>query len=196
MSDKKSESMQFGDHKFALKFRDWLVRSVQREFRKTHPPDAYGTVLTVDYINRRASISFADRDEGATRPFGANVQPTAGQTVRVCGRASNRYIAAVVSLPVWQDPVMEGAWVAGSPVPQFRRDVNGNVRMRGVIANGTASTAAFTLPVGYVPSQAYLFAVPKGTTSFARVDVRSDGAVVPRDTSSAINLDGVIFDAN
>jgi hypothetical protein len=35
---------------------------------------------------------------------------------------------------------------------QFRKDIAGNVHMRGALGTGTASTSAFTLPVGYRPT--------------------------------------------
>ena len=43
------------------------------------------------------------------------------------------------------------SWVAGSPVPQYMKDSRGIVHCRGIIQSGTASTIAFTFPVGFRP---------------------------------------------
>src|SRR4051794_15799060 len=133
----EDNKLHLGDHQFALRFREWVRRTIRTEMRKMHPPDAYGVVSTVDYSARRAGILFGNSTSPVSRPFSYSAQPVAGQTVRVCGRASNRYIAAVITAPVWNELTLVNSWAAGTQDPQASRDTNGIVHLRGSITGGT-----------------------------------------------------------
>lgn len=181
--------MSLGDHRFALRLRDFIVHTIKREVRKLHPDDTYGTVVSVDYPNRSASCFFGTSTTAVPRPFNVNCQPVVGDVVRVCGRASNRYIAAITSSRVWIAPTLTGTWAAGSPAPQFVRDAMGFVRLRGILTSGTGGTSAFTLPAECTPSRVCTF--DQNTT----VTVGVDGTVTPTGSVST-HLDGIVFDVN
>ncbi len=77
------------------------------------------------------------------------------------------------------------SWVnfgGGFAPAAYRRDASGNVWVRGLIKSGTVATTAFTLPVGYRPSADgnLIFAGVDGAGTGIRLDVQTNGAVVPQ----------------
>lgn len=97
------------------------------------------------------------------------------------------------------EPSWEHSWAvysAGTAIPGFWKDALGFVHIQGVIASGTVGQSAFTLPPGYRPDKQYPFpAVSNG--AIGRVDVFSDGTVVPASPSSNVwvTLNGITFPA-
>lgn len=80
------------------------------------------------------------------------------------------------------------------PPARYRKDGQGFVHLGGVIKSGTMGSSAFTLPAGYRPSHTnHPFAIASNG-AFGRVNVKSDGTVVPADGSNIwFALEGVVF---
>src|SRR5688500_19704332 len=53
----------------------------------------------------------------------------------------------------------------------FRKEDNGVVRLKGLVANGVATGTIFTLPSGYAPSLIEIFAVQNNGSIFADLRV-------------------------
>lgn len=105
------------------------------------------------------------------------------------------------------EPAFQGAWVsydggATFQVPQFRKDNEGRVFLRGQAKSGASGTVAFTLPVGFRPPKGLRFSgVEQGTagptTDWNQVNVYPDGTVVLYSNTTAISsLDGINFDTD
>lgn len=99
-------------------------------------------------------------------------------------------------------PAFQNSWVnwgaGGLGVAGYWKDPFGFIHLKGAIKSGTISTAAFTLPPGYRPPEYRVFPAIKvdaGVTSLARVDVNTDGTVVPQTAPATgyITLDGIYF---
>lgn len=99
-------------------------------------------------------------------------------------------------------PGFEGTWVnwgaGGFPDAAFWKDPLGFVHLIGAVKSGTSGTTAFTLPPGFRPPAYMVFPSVKqdgGTTSIARVDVNTDGTVVPQTAPATgyIVLNGIYF---
>ena len=73
-------------------------------------------------------------------------------------------------------------------------DGHGTVHLRGMIKSGTVGSSAFTLPSGYRPAATTLCStISNGAVG--RVDVKTDGTVVPSAPSSNawVSLEGIVF---
>jgi hypothetical protein len=67
---------------------------------------------------------------------------------------------------------------------EYRKDVFGNVELRGVLASGVAGESAFTLPVGYRPKEDKGL-VGSAAAGVAEIKVLATGAVTPANTFGA-----------
>ena len=82
----------------------------------------------------------------------------------------------------------------------FRKEIDGSVRVRGLIKNGTFSSGStgrvFLLPAGYRPASQYIFSAVVGDNTHGRVDVTPSGYVCAKSGSSNsfLSLDGIRFD--
>lgn len=102
--------------------------------------------------------------------------------------------------PTWISPTLGNSWVnfGGSyTTAGYYKDSNGIVRMRGVIKNGTISTAIFTLPVGYRPTLTHYF-ISVGGSGLAAVLVDASGVVqvgayIASGTNAYVSLDQITF---
>lgn len=74
----------------------------------------------------------------------------------------------------------------------FRRNLDGDVELQGIIKSGTISTTAFTLPTGFRPAKTKRFACPSNS-AFGYVDVNADGTVVPHGSNTWIDLSVIRF---
>lgn len=110
-------------------------------------------------------------------------------TAEVAGLASavQDVRTAIVTREAWRvvgaggQPAFENSWVnvGGSiPVAAFRKTADGWVELRGAIASGTLTAAAFTLPAGYRPSALMDFPCTSNS-AFGNARVNTDGTVVP-----------------
>jgi hypothetical protein len=71
-------------------------------------------------------------------------------------------------------------WTDADDQPlQFAIGSDGKVRFRGVLLNGTMGAVAFTLPVGYRPSQLQRFPCVVNDGRAMMVSVNTAGAVTP-----------------
>jgi len=96
-----------------------------------------------------------------------------------------------------------GDWVAYGGTtyapPGYWKDALGIVHLRGLVKYGTAPitlpSSPFTLPTGYKPQYASVFACVTNE-AFGRVDVLANGQVLVRSSSSVyVSLDGISFRA-
>jgi hypothetical protein len=95
------------------------------------------------------------------------------------------------------NPAFTNSWAnsgGSNAVAAFYRDPFRIVRLKGVIDTGTSGTSAFTLPVGYRPSEVLQFpALQTAGAAGAWITVNTDGTVVPTRTGAAIHLTNVTF---
>ena len=110
-------------------------------------------------------------DEGPTSPFVPPPNPT----------------------PAWTPVTFQNGW---ANYDAFRaagyRKVGDCVEVRGSIMNGTANTAAFTLPVGFRPPR-HLYLPILNNTTYTYAAVYADGTVFPMQSSAFIGLDAIRF---
>ena len=95
----------------------------------------------------------------------------------------------------WQAPTFVNSWanVSGYEAGYYK-DPWGRVYLKGVLGTGTSGTVAFTLPVGYRPSESLLFpALQTSATAGAYVDVNTDGTVNLVRTGTTIFINNVSF---
>lgn len=88
-----------------------------------------------------------------------------------------------------------GLSVLSSALPAYRKEIGGLVRLQGVCAGGAtaAGTTIFALPPELTPSKVRALLTLSGT-SFVRIDIMDNGAVVARTTAgSFICFDGLEF---
>ena len=78
----------------------------------------------------------------------------------------------------------------------YYRDGDGIVHLKGLVTGGSYSDTEtlFTLPTGFRPGRRYLFSVISNN-AHGRLDITSDGRVIPYIGSSWISLDGISFKA-
>lgn len=115
------------------------------------------------------------------------------------GIANNAITAAKIEVQqAWQVPTFTNSWINyDTTVFQaagYMKDSLGFVHLRGLVKNGTVSSAIFTLPAGYRPLKQLLFsAVING--SAGRIDIMPSGVVIPSIIASNayVQLDGFSF---
>lgn len=101
---------KFADLSAATRFRDVVISIVKRTLAHERPPDAYGTVVTIDHTNRKCVVLLGGSTEAVTVSMGT-IRPSAvGQTVRISGAAQDRYVSEVVQGPGYLDVGGLGAW--------------------------------------------------------------------------------------
>jgi hypothetical protein len=106
------------------------------------------------------------------------------------------HISGTVMQPSWTTVTFQNSWVnygGGWGSVAFFKDTNGIVHLRGLAMSGTCGNAAFTLPTGYRPGASLLLTVNTNQT-FGRVDVQTNGGVVPGANGGACNNTWVSFD--
>lgn len=86
----------------------------------------------------------------------------------------------------WTTPTFQNSWTkyaSGGLYGNvgYRKMPDGTVVMRGLIASGTQNNTAFTLPVGYRPTDNQLFACAMNG-GVNRITVQTDGQVVVQET--------------
>jgi hypothetical protein len=99
------------------------------------------------------------------------------------------------------EPAFENSWVnqgTGDEDAAYYKDPYGIVHLRGQVDTGTSGTAVFTLPEGYRSSAQKQFPADADSSStYARVQINSNGAVVPYfnagGAATRFSLDGVSF---
>lgn len=96
----------------------------------------------------------------------------------------------------WTDVVFANGWSNfGSTYAhcQYRMEVNGRVRLRGLATGGSLGAVAFTLPAGFRPDHSVLVpSLANFTAGFVQID--SNGNVTIGGGSNTSNtLDGITF---
>lgn len=102
------------------------------------------------------------------------------------------------NINVWITPTMQNGWTnydTNYSLPRYYKDASGHVQLKGMIKNGTMTTAAFTLPAGFRPLERLL--MPSvSNNAIGRVDILPTGQVQPQAGINAwITLDGIRFKA-
>jgi hypothetical protein len=89
-----------------------------------------------------------------------------------------------------------GNFGSGYNTAGYYRDGDGIVHLRGLVTGGSYSDTAtlFTLPAGFRPGGRCLFSI-NSNNAHGRLDITSDGRVIPYIGSSWISLDGISFKA-
>lgn len=112
----------------------------------------------------------------------------------------------VIKEDIWHEvgaagePAFANSWVNyGEPfnTAAYMKDAMGFVHIKGLIKNGTIGASAFTLPAGYRPSKAYMFAsVANDLDRPGRVQVDNAGGVtIVWGNNGFVSLDNLIFKA-
>ncbi|HCQ30141.1 MAG TPA: hypothetical protein DIU39_07635 [Flavobacteriales bacterium] len=101
----------------------------------------------------------------------------------------------------WQNVTLQNGWInygTGYAAPQFYKDKEGVIHVKGLIQNGTTApgTVLFNLPLGYRPSERRIVQTTTGGTSTpygiaSRVDILPNGDVIIQHTNIVtwINLE-------
>lgn len=76
----------------------------------------------------------------------------------------------------WQEPTLLNSWVVSEDAVRYRKTLGDIVVVRGRVQGGTAPSAVFQLPGGYLPSQRATFAAA-ASTGTGQIQVLSDGQV-------------------
>lgn len=80
----------------------------------------------------------------------------------------------------WVSPTLLNSWAnfgSGFQTARYRR-LAGRVEIQGLVTGGTGpASTVFTLPVGYRPAAALIFATIASANVVARIDVEADGDV-------------------
>lgn len=104
----------------------------------------------------------------------------------------------------WKTPTLQSGWVAftihGQSAPKYRRNLAGQVVLKGQASDGGENTAVFTLPIGFRPTERMHFCT-FGTFGICQLTIDADGVVFilnPADSSGKkyCSLDGIVFDAS
>lgn len=162
----------------------------------------------------------------ATVPYFVSVKPTGVVTVTFGAGSTNVWVsmaeiefdtgqltfpASITAVPQegWRqvgaagEPPFTNNWThfdsAAGRIARFRKDAAGIVHLDGIIKLGTTDTPAFTLPVGYRPTQRSVWAqrgTPANNNTLVQID--PDGTVTPYNTGAAatgyIYLTGITLD--
>jgi hypothetical protein len=87
---------------------------------------------------------------------------------------SGNYVVGIVDIG-WITPTLLNGWAnfgGGYQAARYRRLVSGQVEIQGLVAGGTGPPQTiFTLPVGYRPAKALIFATIANAGVVARLDV-------------------------
>ncbi len=106
----------------------------------------------------------------------------------------------------WRDAVLQNSWVRYNTTfnpPQYFKDSNGIVWLRGLVRSGTAGSVIFVLPEGYRPSNQQLHVVAaydptniigNANNGVGRIDILPDGRVLHQAGNNLwISLDSIAF---
>lgn len=206
--------MEFSDPAFAAWLRDYVREQAQKIIDQQRPRPSYPTVITIDRVNRKATVQYAGDPAPVPVQMGSIQPANVGQRVRVEGVGGDKYIAdvmgpvyvdQVVSVEGWREigaagnPAFQGTWVnfgSGYATAAFRKEENDVVRLRGMVKSGVVGTSIFLLPAGYRPAERLLFDT-QSNSAVGRIDVIEDGRVdVLTGNNAWISLSGITFVAS
>lgn len=105
----------------------------------------------------------------------------------------------VIGSPRWYTPTLLNGWVnfgAGYNDAGFSKNLDGTVRLRGLLKSGVVGSSMFTLPAGCRPEKICLFGVLVSGLVFGAIEVRPNGDVVPTNGNNTyMLLDNISFQA-
>jgi hypothetical protein len=135
-------------------------------------------------------------------PFMLDTTTALDRNLTPVGNLVSDFRQVTVQAPAqkWTAPTLLNSWVnfgGGWVEAGYRIDSFGRVHLRGLVKDGTVSAVGviFTLPVGYRPAQAQIFAVD-GNSAYGRLTIQEDGDVIAEVGSNVhFSLNGVSFDA-
>lgn len=186
------------DFNTAMRLRDIMRSLADRRIALLRPEDRYATIITVDRVNFKAGVIYAEGGNIVNVPFSKNVQPSDyGQIVRISGPRGSRYISGILTAPTWHDLTLLNSWVnfaSGYPNAGYMICTDGCVRLRGVIKSGTTNANAAVIPIP--PMTHCIYSAIQGDGSGKRVDVLTDGNLLINSavTSTAyLSLDGISY---
>ncbi len=82
-------------------------------------------------------------------------------------------------------------------LPEYRKDILGNVELQGIVSAGESGKSAFTLPVGYRPLTVRKAFIVQANGNTGIITVESTGVVVPLNLGGEVTvytyLDAVRF---
>lgn len=172
-----------------------------------------GVVVTDDGPGGRTQVNISGAAAGAATETAAGIGEIATdteiQTVLDTSTFRNFLVSAYrlrqeldrrFTLPAWIAPTLLNGWLNfGSPNANagYYKDAQGFVILRGLIKDGTMSSAAFNLPAGYRPASTIRFAAAsQSLTQPATVVVDASGNVTPQTGNNVFfSLDTVRFRA-
>lgn len=102
----------------------------------------------------------------------------------------------------WKTPTLLNSWTGYTTqqqsAPKYRRNLAGQVVLKGHASGGAALTTVLTLPVGYRPPEKLYF-VTNGTFGIVQILIDTDGNVYAQNPATDgsvryISLDGIIFE--
>lgn len=95
---------------------------------------------------------------------------------------SGKYVVGIADVG-WATPTLLNSWTnygSGYQAARYRRLASGRVEIQGLVTGGTGpASTVFTLPAGYRPAAALIFATI-ANNAIARIDVEADGDVIWR----------------
>lgn len=108
----------FEDPDYAARFRDAIKQAVAEEVDKLRPPARYGTVSSIDAVNRVCFVLFPGEEEPVPVALGSIVPMYPGQVARVLGKAGDKYLDDVVGRAgdAWRSttPNLSTGWNVGA----------------------------------------------------------------------------------
>ena len=132
------------------------------------------------YYGWRATqwVALQDVNFSGTAPVAVSLTAASAGASTSVARADHRHKLDDTG---WQTPTYQNGWVNYDNLygPAGYRRIGGITYLRGLIRSGTMGAVAFVLPGGYRPGIKYLFGVDRDTQAHGRMDIGTDGTVVP-----------------
>ena len=184
------EMIQPGDTCKFLGFNDTLSQTFGNNMQ----------IVTVTYYPGYATLELEERtDTIVIQTQLQTATPITASALSVIGTSSVGTSPIVVGSG-GSAPSFSNSWTNfGSTyqVARFWKDTGGVVHIEGLIASGTLSASAFTLPIGYRPTAYHIFNGITGSSpdTVCRINVNSDGTVTPADlaNNAFVSLAGITF---
>lgn len=103
----------------------------------------------------------------------------------------------IVSDVGWQTAALVNSWTKYNTIefpPQYYKDAQGFVHLRGCATGGAVGSTMFTLPSGYIPSMRMLCGNIGGGNAIVRIDVDNAGNVsFQAGSNTFVSLEGIKF---
>ena len=142
-----------------------------------------------------------------TATFGAGKEPTLAEMDRMMARFPNSWFDGVkpiqtietlyqekanIAQPSIIAPTLTNGWLGNSTYYGYYKNTIGEVVLAGSLKSGTLGASAFTLPVGYRPSQTIKRACVSNN-AFGYVEIGTDGTVKLYGSNAFVEIGSVSF---